>query len=128
MLESEFRHVDTRDSPLISPRGPGHQNLLGINHGGPKTTTVAKTTTDSFHSHGLDPNYFNSNASKLQNTQMDTSFSSCNMLESSLETIKPVMRRNMLHNRNNAIVTWKSFEIIVISQTYVKKDGVDNSS
>ena len=59
---------------------------------------------------------------------MDTSFSSCNMLESSLETIKPVMRRNMLHNRNNAIVTWKSFEIIVISQTYVKKDGVDNSS
>ena len=33
----------------------------------------------------------------------------------------------MLHQRNNIIITWKSFEVLVISQNYMTPQGKDVS-
>lgn len=36
---------------------------------------------------------------------------------SNYQQIKPVLKKNLLHNSNNAIVMWKSFEIWMIEET-----------
>jgi len=42
--------------------------------------------------------------------------------------IKPIMRRNCLHQRNNIIIQWKSFEIWMVKLEYsASADGATNS-
>ena len=43
------------------------------------------------------------------------------------EKIKPVLRKNVIHQRNNVVITWKSWEILVIGQNYQDSRGVDVS-
>ena len=39
-------------------------------------------------------------------------------LEAPVNMIKPLLRRNCLHNRSNIVVQWKSFEIWVVRLEY----------
>ena len=35
-----------------------------------------------------------------------------------INMLKPILRRNCLHNRNNIVVQWKSFEILIFKLEY----------
>ena len=48
----------------------------------------------------------------------ELSMSSNFYVEGQINILKPILRRNCLHNRNNIVIQWKSFEIWVIKLEY----------
>ena len=48
----------------------------------------------------------------------ELSMSSNFYIEGQINILKPILRRNCLHNRNNIVIQWKSFEIWVIKLEY----------
>lgn len=58
----------------------------------------------------------------------DLSMSTNFAMDRQINMIKPILRRNCLHLRNNIVVTWKSFEIQVIRLEYAGAEGSDNNA
>lgn len=56
----------------------------------------------------------------------ELSVSSNYRLEAPINMVKPLLRRNCLHNRANIVVQWKSFEIWVVRLEYA--GGADQTS
>ena len=52
----------------------------------------------------------------------ELSISSNFYIDGQVNVLKPILRRNCLHNRNNIVIQWKSFEIWVIKLDYLSKD------
>jgi len=48
----------------------------------------------------------------------DLSISSNFRIEKHINQMKPVLRRNCLHNRNNIVIQWKSFEVWIARLEY----------
>ena len=48
----------------------------------------------------------------------DVSVTSNFRIESQMNMLKPILRRNCLHKSSNIVVQWKSFEIWVIKLEY----------
>jgi len=57
---------------------------------------------------------FTTNQPFLPDLSTSTNF----MVNNAFCGLKPVMRRNCLHNRNNIFITWKSFEIQICKLEY----------
>ena len=48
----------------------------------------------------------------------ELSISSNFYLDGQINMLKPILRRNCLHQRNNIVIQWKSFEIYVVKLEY----------
>ena len=46
---------------------------------------------------------------------------------SQMNLLKPILRRNCLHNRNNIFIQWKSFEIQIVQLEYASTAGADSN-
>ena len=44
-------------------------------------------------------------------------------MDNTLQMIKPVLKKNMMHLQNNVILTFKSFEIVIIKSLNEEQPG-----
>ena len=116
--------LELRQSPIsneVIVQKPGTHNGYQSTHYNGKLAH-----TDPKDKHNMTSNSFNDSRqeeSYLANTMPNSfvpelSISSNFYLDGQINMLKPILRRNCLHNRNNIVIQWKSFEIWTVKMEF----------